>query len=212
MQGLEEDKNSKICCVFSRKKCPFLRTYLQEVRRSVSYGKQSLRKGASYSMARPRKDIAGTKPALSEIANDKSGKFFEKTLTPQQFIDGCEEYFKICDERGKKLRIVGLCKYLGISEETLMAWAKAGDGKAKKDGQRGIGGIDSAYVWPIKKAMYEIRDRLEQENTPMAVFLLKQAPYGGYTDRPAQATQGGNTTIVLSFGEVHKNTARNYGK
>ena len=164
-------------------------------------------------MGRPRKDSAGTKPALSEIANDKSGKFFEKTLTPQQVVEGCEEFLRLCDEHNIKVRLPGLWSRLGISEETWMEWLKAGDGKAKKDGQRGMGGINSAYVFPVKKALYEIRDRLERENTPMAVFLLKQPAYGGYTDRPpAQSQQGGNTTIVLSFGEVHKNTARGYGK
>ena len=163
-------------------------------------------------MNRRNSDGESRRRERAEIAQDNQGVYFEKTLTPQQFIDGCNAYFALCDEVGKKVRIPGLCRHLGISEETLVRLLKAGDGKRKKDGEKGQAGIESAFVFPIKSMLYEVRDRLEQECSASSIFLLKQGLYGGYTDRAATAQQSGNTTVVIKFGDTHKNTAQNWGK
>jgi hypothetical protein len=64
----------------------------------------------------------------------------------------------------------------------------------------------------MKKALQRMGDELEQRTDTMAVFLLKQACYGGYTDKCDATTGGGNLSVNITFGETHKNKARNFGK
>jgi hypothetical protein len=145
-------------------------------------------------------------------------KFAERKLTPQQLADGIDEYFRVCETTEKKPTKPGLCTYLGISTSTWDNWMREGAGKAVRrdlkgaQGNRDKGeGRFAEYIWPMKRAMQMISDGLEQRTDTMAMFLLKQQHYGGYSDKGEQ-TAGGNMAITIRFGETHKNTAMNYGK
>lgn len=155
------------------------------------------------------------RPDLVERAQSNYLKFAERKLSAQELADGIDAYFKECEDRGKKPTKPGLCTFLNISTSTWDNWMREGDGKAVKrdlrSGETGEGRF-SAYVWPMKRAMQVIADGLEQRTDTMAMFLLKQPCYGGYSDKCDGAVGGGNMAITISFGEVHKNTARGYGK
>lgn len=142
-------------------------------------------------------------------------RFAERKLTAQQLADGIEDYFKDCETRNRKPTKPGLCNFLGISTSTWDNWMREGEGKAVKRslkcGETGESRYN-AYIWPMKKALQRMTDELEQRVDTMALFLLKQPSYGGYTDKAGENPMGGNLAVTISFGEVHKNTARNYGK
>lgn len=139
------------------------------------------------------------RPDLIQAAEAENRRFHERKLSPSQLADGIDAYFAACKSCNVKPTKPGLCTALGISTSTWDNWVREGEGKGKE------------YVWPMKKAMQVIADALEQRTDTMALFLLKQPCYGGYTDR-ADGRQGGNLSVTVSFGDVHKNNARNYGK
>lgn len=133
-------------------------------------------------------------------------RYFEAKLSAAELACGIDRYFERCEELGRKPTKPGLCNALGITTKTLDNYLAKGE----EDLERG-GGRYMDYVFPIKKAMQRIGDELEQRTDTMALFLLKQPSYGGYSDR-ADLQQQGNLSITLQFGDVHKNVSRNYGK
>lgn len=151
----------------------------------------------------------------TETAQANPLKFAERKLSPDELADGISAYFNDCESQGKRPTKPGLCVFLGISTSTWDNWLREGEGKAvKRDLKSGETGEHrfAAYVWPMKRAMQVIADGLEQRTDTMAMFLLKQQHYGGYTDRGDSTAGGGVMSINLTFGETHKNTARGWGK
>lgn len=146
------------------------------------------------------------RPDLIAKAEEYNRRFNERKLTAQQLADGIDAYFDACKVGNVKPTKPGLCTALGISTSTWDNWLRAGTGDDK-----GVRRAQGEYIWPMKRAMQVIADGLEQRTDTMALFLLKQPCYGGYTDR-GDGRQGGNLSVSITFGETHKNTARNYGK
>ncbi len=143
------------------------------------------------------------RPDLIQQAQEEDRRYNERKLSAQQLADGIDAYFAACKGCNVKPTKPGLCTALGISTSTWDNWLREG-AKSEGKGYR-------EYVWPMKKAMQIIADALEQRTDTMALFLLKQPCYGGYTDR-ADGKSGGSLAVTISFGDVHKNTARGYGK
>jgi hypothetical protein len=145
----------------------------------------------------------------TETAKDQ--RLFERVLTPQQLADGVDEYFAMCKETGRKPTRPGLCNHLGITTGTWDKWNRGGQGDSGE--KKGLVKGDSIkqYTLIAKRAQQQMSDELEQRTDTMALFLLKQAFYGGYTDK-ADTSAAGNLSVNITFGETHKNTARGYGK
>lgn len=99
----------------------------------------------------------------------------------------CAEYFSACDADGRRPTLPGLLLHLGMDAKD---WAQI---------MAGEGGY-SRHSRVAKKALLEIRDRLEQRTDTAAIFLLKQKAYGGYTDRPDPDSAGG-IRIKVTFGD-----------
>ena len=172
-----------------------------------------------------RRPVGGrdeTSPAV-QPDNDKvaktrmNPKLFERKLTAQELADGIDAYFQQCEERNRKPTKPGLCTYLGISTSTWDNW-----GRYARENEAGgaSGGLNSRvtrdkyseFTWAMKKAEQRMSDELQQRTDTMAVFLLKQPCYGGYTDRTDGATGGGALSVNITFGETHKSKSRNFGK
>ena len=159
-----------------------------------------------------------SKQEMLERARDSYLRFAERKLTPQQLADGIDQDFEDCEAHGKKPTKPGICTHLGISTSTWDNWLREGAGKAVRRDLKGAQGNKdkgegrfAEYVWPMKRAQQRMADALEQRTDTMALFLLKQEHYGGYSDKGEQSG-GGNMAITIRFGETHKNTAANYGK
>lgn len=99
----------------------------------------------------------------------------------------CAAYFSVCDADGRRPTLPGLLLHLGMDAKD---WAQI---------MAGEGGY-SRHSRVAKKALLEIRDRLEQRTDTAAIFLLKQKAYGGYTDRPEPDSAGG-IHIKVTFGD-----------
>lgn len=114
--------------------------------------------------------------------------------------EACAKYFQQCDEQDPPRRptLPGLLLYLGM------------DGKDWRQIEAGEGGY-SRHSRVAKKALLEIRDRLEQRTDTAAIFLLKQKAYGGYTDRPEPDSAGG-IHIKVTFGDDKGKTKGNSTK
>lgn len=110
----------------------------------------------------------------------------------------CAEYFSACDADGRRPTLPGLLLHLGMDAKD---WAQI---------MAGEGGY-SRHSRVAKKAMLEIRDRLEQRTDTAAIFLLKQKAYGGYTDRPEPDSAGG-IHIKVTFGDDKGKTKVNSTK
>jgi hypothetical protein len=149
------------------------------------------------------------KPERAEQRNDP--RLFERALTPQQLADGVDEYFAMCKETGRKPTRPGLCNHLGITTGTWDKWNRGGQGDGGE--KKGLVKGDSIRQYSLiaKRAQQQMSDELEQRTDTMALFLLKQAFYGGYTDKTDNSAAG-NLSVSITFGETHKNTARGYGK
>lgn len=99
-------------------------------------------------------------------------------------------YLNQCLEDGKRATKPGLAVHLGISTSTYDKWIKAQDKQHKKHAQI------------LKRAEMVMSDRLQQENSAMAIFLTKQPCYGGLTDKQ-ESNEGNNklTIEILSNGQ-----------
>ena len=61
----------------------------------------------------------------------------------------------------------------------------------------------------VEKASARIADELQQRKDSMAIFLLKQPVYGGYSDKSESDKE---ININLSFGGMDKSEVENWGK
>ena len=111
----------------------------------------------------------------------------EITIEPEELEGFCAAYFEKCEKDGKNPTKPGLAVYLGISVDTYDRWAKNEDSRHGK------------YAAVLKKAEAMMSDLLQQRKDTMALFLLKQPCYGGYSD--TQADKGNQVLHVkVSFG------------
>ena len=110
----------------------------------------------------------------------------------------CAAYFSACDADGRRPTLPVLLLHLGMDAKD---WALL---------MAGEGGY-SRHSRVAKKALLEIRDRLEQRTDTAAIFLLKQKAYGGYTDRPEPDSAGG-IHIKVTFGDDKGKTKGNSSK
>lgn len=142
----------------------------------------------------------------------RNPRLFERVLTAEELADGIDAYFRKCEETGRKPTKPGLCSSLKISTSTWDNWRRY----AKENGNSGLSRVTrdkySEYAWPMEDALQRMSDELQQRTDSMATFLLRQECYGGYTDRSEGAAGGGNLSLNITFGETHKNKARNFGK
>ena len=113
--------------------------------------------------------------------------------SPEEAEALCEQYFRDCEEQGKRPTKPGLMLALEISETTFAEWIGAADSKTASDAKRELTGC-------LKKALLRIQDDLEQSKDPMSIFRLQQPCYGGFIDRP-ESGGGGALTVNVSFGK-----------
>lgn len=106
-----------------------------------------------------------------------------------------DQYFDRCHEQDKRVTWPGLAVALGLSTETLRVWMLDEEGKYK------------AVSAAIKKASDRMSDEIQQRNDPMAIFLLKQQCYGGYTDKREQERDQ-TLKINVSFGDSGANSTK----
>lgn len=110
-------------------------------------------------------------------------------MTGEELLEKVNEYFKQCDEQGKRATKPGLSVFCGFSIDTYDNW------KANKDGRH------SKHQAVIKKAELIMSDRLQQESNAAAIFMLKQPCYGGYSDKQESNEGSHKITIdILSNG------------
>lgn len=116
--------------------------------------------------------------------------------TAPELDAACAEYFRDCDsqEPPKRPTLPGLLLYLGVTDKEWRTWETGEPGYTR-------------HPSICKKALLEIRDRLEQRTDTAAIFLLKQKAYGGYTDRPEPDSAGG-IKIHVSFGKERNNSTK----
>lgn len=111
----------------------------------------------------------------------------EITIEPEELEGYCMAYFEWCKAAAKEPTKPGLAVYIGISVDTYDRWVANQDGRHAK------------HAAVLKKAQAVMSDRLQQRKDTMALFLLKQPCYGGYSD--AQADKGNQVLHVkVSFG------------
>ncbi len=123
------------------------------------------------------------------IAEQGAGRrpWNEITIEPEELEGYCVAYFEKCQAAERCPTKPGLAVYLGISVDTYDRWAKNEDGRHGK------------HAAVLKKAEAIMSDLLQQRKDTMALFLLKQPCYGGYTDK--QADDGNQVLrIKVSFG------------
>lgn len=77
---------------------------------------------------------------------------------------------------------------LNVSVDTMDRWLK-GDNDRNR-GRRAV----------IKKALARMSDEIQQRTDAMAIFLLKQPCYGGYSDKASDTTGEGEVHIRVTFG------------
>ena len=114
--------------------------------------------------------------------------------TAPELDQACADYFADCDANGRRPTKPGLLLWLGVTEREWSVW---------EEGEPGY----KRHPAVCKKALLEIRDRLEQRTDTAAIFLLKQKAYGGYSDRPEANTAGG-IKIQVSFGKDKRNSTK----
>lgn len=113
----------------------------------------------------------------------------EIVYEPEDLEQEVNEYFQMCLDEGKRATKPGLAVHLGISTATYDRWIKATDKPHKK------------HAAILKKAELIMSDRLQQETNASAIFMLKQACYGGLTDKQDSESGGNKITIdILSNG------------
>ena len=88
-------------------------------------------------------------------------------------------YFAACDEAGRRYTRPGLLVALGITEPVAQRWLG-------QSGQR-------ADV--LRRGLLRVLDDLEQRDDPKSLFLLKQACYGGYRDKPEDTPAAAGQTM-----------------
>ncbi len=89
----------------------------------------------------------------------------------------CEEYFRACDEEGRRYTLAGLKLALGADEEE---WSRLTGDPALRD--------------IFQLAVARIQDSLEQREDQMALYLRRQSEYGG-------GRGAGAAVIQVRFGD-----------
>ena len=111
----------------------------------------------------------------------------EITIEPEELEGYCDAYFQKCKETDEQPTKPGLAVYIGISVDTYNRWVKNEDGRHSK------------HAAVLKKSEAIMSDLLQQRKDSMALFLLKQPCYGGYSDQQqVQAT--GTLHFKVTFG------------
>lgn len=121
----------------------------------------------------------------SKDGKDKRHAWNEIVYEPEELEQEVNEYFQMCLDEGKRATKPGLAVHLGISTSTYDRWIKATDKPHKK------------HAAILKKAELIMSDRLQQETNASAIFMLKQACYGGLSDR--QETNESNHKITIDI-------------
>ena len=121
---------------------------------------------------------------------------FLSYYTAPELDKACAAYFADCDGQDppKNPTLPGLLLFLGATDKEWRTWEAGEPGYTR-------------HPAVCKKALLEIRDRLEQRKDAAAIFLLKQRSYGGYTDRPEPDPAGG-IKIHVSFGKERGNSTK----
>lgn len=102
------------------------------------------------------------------------------------------KYFEACAMTGRRPSKPGLALALNVSVDTMDRWLKPADSeKADRHKERRA---------VIKKALARMSDELQQRTDSMALFLLKQPCYGGYTDKPQGDGAGDTLHVKVTFG------------
>ena len=114
--------------------------------------------------------------------------------TAPELAAACAAYFEDCDANDRQPTKPGLLLHLGVTEKEWKVWEAGEPGYTR-------------HPAICQKALLEMRDRLEQRKDTAAIFLLKQKPYGGYTDRPEPDSVGG-IKIHVSFGKDKPNSTK----
>ena len=114
--------------------------------------------------------------------------------TAPELDSACADYFNNCDANDRQPTLPGLLLWLGVTDKEWKVWEAGEPGYMR-------------HPAVCKKALLEMRDRLEQRKDTAAIFLLKQKPYGGYSDRPEPDSAGG-IKIHVSFGKEKRNSTK----
>lgn len=130
-------------------------------------------------MGRPKK--------TQEITDGKRHAWNEITIEPQELEEICNKYIEECKANNKKPTKPGLAVYIGISVGTYDNWINNKDSRHTK------------HACVLKKAEAIMSDMLQQRTDTMALFLLKQPCYGGYTDK-SEATSNPTLNVKVTFG------------
>jgi len=113
--------------------------------------------------------------------------------TAEEFETAANAYFDKCDAEGKVYGEAGLALALGVTLGGLRQWY---DGARRPELRE-----------PVQRAYLRIQDQIESSPVYMerggmatrAVFLLKQARYGGYQDR-VEAKQDLTVNVEMGGG------------
>lgn len=131
--------------------------------------------------------------AKYKIKDSERFKYTAKELSKK-----INEYFHSCEDACKCPTFPGLANYLDVRTKVLEYWLK---------GEMGEKGEDIQIL--VEKASARIADELQQRKDSMAIFLLKQPVYGGYSDKSESDKE---ININLSFGGMDKSEVENWGK
>ena len=94
-------------------------------------------------------------------------------------------YFAACDETDRRYTRPGLLVALGITEKRAEAWLKS---ESDRGGRTTV----------LRQGLLRVMDDLEQRDDAKSLFLLKQACYGGYRDKPEDG-KGGAAEVRICF-------------
>lgn len=137
-----------------------------------------------------RRDPEAVKKAreLAQLLNEDK----QETLDALEIEEIATRYFEACAMTGRRPSKPGLALALNVSVDTMDRWLKPSDSE-KTDKHKERRAV-------IKKALARMSDELQQRTDSMALFLLKQPCYGGYTDKPANEHSGDQVHIKVTFG------------
>ncbi len=131
---------------------------------------------------------------MYQTDEQRSKNGLTKWYTAPQLDAACAAYFEDCDSNDRQPTKPGLLLWLGVTDKEWKEWEEGAPGYTR-------------FPPICQKALLEMRDRLEQRKDTAAIFLLKQKPYGGYSDRPDPNEIGG-IKIQVSFGKSKSNSTK----
>ena len=130
-------------------------------------------------------------------ATQKAHKIF---ITPEEFTEAANGYFDDCDAREEIYGEAGLCLWLSehnpkgrtVTLQALRGWY---DGTHNKDIQDAV---QMAYLRIQRQIESDPRYREKGGMATRAIFLQKQARFGGYQDKIENKT---DTTVRIIHGD-----------